>query len=101
MDLVDTVFKNKEKIDQNAISDGKYSHLFLSIANDNNIFHSIEEKILGLMIFAFCQNSLFAGKVGNLKLIDYYRNRVNLLCSKLDNEVVENIDAAINTYQRD
>jgi hypothetical protein len=100
MDLVDTVFKNKEKIDHNAISDGKYSHLFLSIVNDNNIFHSIEEKILGLMIFTFCQNALFAKKVENLKLIDYYRNRVNLLCSKLDNEVVENIDTAINTYQR-
>jgi hypothetical protein len=100
MDLVDTVFKNKEKIDQNAISDEKYSDLFLSIANDNNIFHSIEEKILGLMIFTFCQNSLIAEKAGNFKLIDYYRNRVNLLCSKLGNEVMENIDAAINIYQR-
>jgi hypothetical protein len=101
MDLIDTVFKNKEKIDQNAISDGKYSHLFLSIADDDNIFHSMEEKILGLMIFAFCQNSLFAEKVGNLKLIDYYKNRVNLLCLKLSNEVVETIDTAINTYRQD
>lgn len=87
--LEQAIINKKERIRLSKIND-RLEHIFLTIINNTNIFKSSENKILGLMIFNLCQDSLTAIRIGNYNLVTHYKYRIESILNKIvENQITK------------
>lgn len=84
-ELIKSIKRKKEKI-KFKDSSNRIEHVFLTIINNESIFKRPESRILGLMIFNLCQDSLTATQIGNYNLVNHYKNRIEILCNKINED---------------
>jgi len=73
----------------------RFDHIFFSIINSKDIFMNDEERILGLMIFNSCQDSINAIRIGNLNLYNHYLDKIDYYSNKIRHSKVDGINAII------
>ena len=88
--LQQAIIGKKERIRLSKTND-RVEHIFLSIINNTDIFKNAENKILGLMIFNLCQDSLTAIRIGNYNLVNHYKNRIKSILNRMtENQITKN-----------
>lgn len=92
--LEEAITYKKERIRLSKTNDG-IEHIFLTIINNKEIFKNSESRILALMIFNLCQDSLTAIRIGNYNLVTHYKYRIESILFKLDKNTIA--ESGINT----
>lgn len=83
MNNLEQAINNKKERIRLLKTNDRLEHIFLTIINNTKIFQNSENKILGLMIFNLCQDSLTAIRIGNYNLVNHYKKRIENILDKI------------------